>query len=48
MATTLATTLATTTEPLELVAIALGSNLGASRTTLDEALEASTATKACG
>jgi 2-amino-4-hydroxy-6-hydroxymethyldihydropteridine diphosphokinase len=40
MATTLATTLATTPEPLELVAIALGSNLGASRTTLDEALEA--------
>ena len=36
----MATTLATTPEPLELVAIALGSNLGASRTTLDQALEA--------
>ena len=36
----MATTPATTPEPLQQVAIALGSNLGASRTTLDEALEA--------
>jgi len=36
----MATTQATTPEPLQQVAIALGSNLGASRTTLDEALEA--------
>jgi 2-amino-4-hydroxy-6-hydroxymethyldihydropteridine diphosphokinase len=32
--------MATTPEPLQQVAIALGSNLGESRTTLDEALEA--------
>ena len=35
----MATTPATTPEPFQQVAIALGSNLGASRTTLDEALE---------